>query len=117
MEKKIITEEQVKEALDKILNEEISKVSREEFSRTQFKIEELENSLVETIKEFRKLENSIPDGLKHITNKKIYTISTYLIGAQGNISKLKSIIKSYKRKMYGQQIAPETIETPMEEKK
>lgn len=99
MEKNIITEEQVKAALEKVLSEETSKVSRQDFSRTQFKIEELQNSLNETLKEFRKLEDSIPAGLKTITNNRIYKISSYLVGAQGNIVKLKEIIKQYKRKV------------------
>jgi hypothetical protein len=114
MERNIITEEEVKKALNAILNEEISKVSRQDFSRAQFKIEELENSLNETIKEFRKLETSIPFGLKNVTNKRIYTISSYLIGAQGNIIKLKSIVKSYKRKFYYQQKDPVLHEIPTE---
>lgn len=104
MEKNIITEEQVKEVLEKILSEEASKVSRQDFSRTQFKIEELQNSLNETIKEFRKLEDSIPNGLKTITNNRIYKISSYLVGAQGNLIKLKEMIRNYKRKTYLQQI-------------
>ena len=60
MEKIIISENLIKEALDKILIEQMSKVSRQDFSRVQFKIEELQNSLNETIKEMRKLEDSIP---------------------------------------------------------
>jgi hypothetical protein len=104
MEKVIITEEDVKKALDKLLTEEATKVSRQDFSRVQFKIEELENSLNETSKEFRKLQDSVPDGLKNITNKRTQLISSYLIGAQGNIVKLKSVIRLYKRKVYAQQI-------------
>jgi hypothetical protein len=105
MEKNIITEEQVKQALETILlNEEISKVSRQDFSRVQFKIEELQNSLNETLKEFRKLQDSTPNGLKNITNKRMTAVSSYLIGAQGNIIKLKESIRMYKRKFYSQQI-------------
>jgi len=104
MEKLIITEEEVKKVLDQLLNEEISKVSRQDFNRTQFKIEELENSLRETSKEFRKLQESIPNGLKNVTNKRITLISSYLIGAQGNITKLKDAVRSYKRKIYVQQV-------------
>ena len=58
MEKNIISENLVKEAVDKVLFEQISKVSRQDFSRVQFKIEELQNSLGETVKELRKLEHS-----------------------------------------------------------
>ena len=94
----IITEEKVKKVLDDILNEEVSKVSRQDFSRVQFKIEELENSLGETIKEFKKLQESMPNGLKNVTNKRMMSISSYLIGSQGNIAKLKDIVKQYKRK-------------------
>ena len=55
MEKIVITEEQIKKVLDTILiNEEVSKVSRQDFSRVQFKIEELQNSLNEAQKEFQK---------------------------------------------------------------
>jgi hypothetical protein len=112
MEKKIITEEDVKKALNAILNEEMSRVSRQDFSRTQFKLEELQNSLNETYKEFRKLQDSMPNGLKNVTNKRMYSISSYLIGAQGNIVKLKDLLRSQKRKFYYQQVPLE-----MQEKK
>ena len=104
MEKLIITEEEVKKVLDQLLNEEMSKVPRQDFSRVQFKIEELQNSLGETLKEFRKLQDSTPNGLKNTTNKRMAAISSYLIGAQGNLIKLKDAVKSHKRKFYSQQI-------------
>ena len=104
MEKLIITEEEVKKVLDQLLTEEASKVSRQDFSRTQFKIEELQNSLGETLKEFRKLQDSTPNGLKNATNKRMVAISSYLIGAQGNLIKLKDAVRSYKRKIYAQQV-------------
>lgn len=104
MEKKIITEEQIKKILDGILLEEASRVSRQDFSRIQFKLEELQNSLNETIKEFRKAQDSMPAGLKSATNKRMMSISSYLIGAQGNIIKLKESIRAYKRKLYLQQV-------------
>ena len=43
MEKVVVTEEQVKKVLDNLLSEEMKRVSRQDFSRTQFKIEELQN--------------------------------------------------------------------------
>jgi hypothetical protein len=105
MKKVVITEEQIKKVLDDILlNEELSKVSRQDFGRVQFKIEELQNSLNETMKEFRKLQDSMPSGLKTVTNKKLINISQYLIGAQGNIVVLKDAVKTHKRKVYNQQI-------------
>ncbi len=100
MEKITITEEQVKKVLDVLLTEEMSRVSRQDFSRTQFKIEELQNSLNETIKEYRKLQNDMPNGLKTITNSKIGSIGTYLGSIQRDINKLKEGVRQYKRKIY-----------------
>ena len=75
MKNTILTENQVKNVLDKILMEETSKVSRNEFSRVQFKIEELQNSLNETVRELRKLEDSVPSGLQNLTKSRISMIS------------------------------------------
>jgi hypothetical protein len=50
MENKIISETVVKEVITKILTEETNKVKREEFNRVQFKIEELQNSLIQKIR-------------------------------------------------------------------
>ena len=71
MENKIITENMVKEVLFQVLNEETSKVKREDFSRIQFKMDELQNSLNDTIRELRKMEDSVPAGLKTVTNGRI----------------------------------------------
>jgi glutaredoxin-related protein len=104
MENKIISENVVKSVLDKILNEETSKVKRDEFNRVQFKIEELQNSLNETIKEFRKLQDSIPNGLKTISNGRVLGISGSLVNAQKLIVQLKEKIKQHKRTTYSQQV-------------
>jgi hypothetical protein len=108
MEKIIITENQVKNILDKVLMEQTSKVSRNEFSRVQFKIEELQNSLNETVKELRKLEDSIPRGLQNLTKSRISMISSNLINSQKLIAIVKDKIRNYKRTLYSQ---------PIEEKK
>jgi len=108
MEKRIITENQVKNILDKILMEDTSKVSRNEFSKVQFKIEELQNSLNETVKELRKLEDSIPSGLQMITKSRISMISSNLSNTQKLLSIVKDKIRNYKRNLYSQ---------PIEEKK
>jgi len=108
MEKIIITEEQVKKILDNVLAEEMTRVSRQDFSRTQFKIEELQNSLNETIKEFRKLQNGIPMGLQTTTNSKISSIASSLGNIQRDVNKLKESVRTYKRKMY----APPVVPTP-----
>jgi len=104
MERNKIIEEQVKNTLDKILFEQTSKVSRNEFSRVQFKIEELQSSLNETVKELRKLEDSIPSGLNGTTNSKIKTISSYLINSQKLLIQLKEKVRSQKRNSFSQQV-------------
>jgi flagellar biosynthesis chaperone FliJ len=104
MNNNLITENTVKSILNKILNEETSKVKRDDFSRVQFKIEELQNSLNETIKELRKLEDSIPSGLKTISNGRIVGISNNFGNAQKLISQLKEKIKQHKKTTYKQQV-------------
>ena len=109
MEKPLINENHIKEVIGKILIEESSNVSRYEFSRVQFKIEELQNSLNETIKELRKLQDSTPSGLKTIMSGRISSISSDLSNSQKLVSQLKEKIKQYKRSLYSQQ--------PIDEKK
>ena len=104
MEKIIITENQVKNILDKVLMEQTSKVSRNEFSKVQFKIEELQNSLNETVKELRKLEDSIPTGLENLTKSRISMISNNLVSSQKLIAIVKDKIRNYKRSLYSQTI-------------
>ena len=104
MEKNIISENNVKRILDEILNEEVSKVKREDYNRTQYKIEEFQNSLSETIKEFRKLQESIPEGLKSVANGRISSISSNLTTSQDLISQLKNKIKKHKKSIYTQQV-------------
>ena len=104
MEKQIITESQVKNILDKVLMEQTSKVSRNEFSRVQFKIEELQNSLNETVRELRKLEDSIPGGLQNLTKSRISMISSNLTNSQKLLALVKEKIRNYKRSLYSQTI-------------
>lgn len=104
MENRIISEIKVNEVLQQILSEETSKVKREDFARVQFKIEELQNSLSETMKEFRKLEDSIPNGLKTISNGRVSNIGTNLSNAQKLIVQLKDKVKQHKKLSYTQQV-------------
>lgn len=97
MENSFITEEQVKIAMDKVLNEEKSRVSRMEYGRVLFKIEELENSLRETSNELRKLQSLIPRGLKNTADKKISVISNYMTACQNTIFQLKDKVRQHKR--------------------
>ena len=104
MENKIITEDILKNVIFDVLNEEACKVRREDYARTQYKIEEFQNSLHETMKEFRKLEETLPDGLKTVSNGRISAISKNLIEAQQLIGQLKDKIRQHKRKSYTQQV-------------
>lgn len=104
MGKLVITEEQVKNVLNHILNEESSKVKREEINRVQFKIDELQNSLNETLKELRKLDDCIPSGLRGVCNGRVSGISSNLSSAQKLIVQLKEKIKSHKKSLYSQNL-------------
>jgi hypothetical protein len=104
MKNSLITEKTINEVLRQVLSEETSKVKRDDFTRVQFKIEELQNSLSETIKEFRKLEDSIPNGLKTLSNGRISSISNNLSNTQKLITQLKDKIKQYKKSSYSQQM-------------
>jgi hypothetical protein len=84
--------------------EETSKVSRNEFSRVQFKIEELQNSLNETVRELRKLEDSVPSGLQNLTKSRISMISSNLTNSQKLLALVKEKIRNYKRSLYSQTI-------------
>ncbi len=105
MKKQEITEEIVKNKVLEMLSEQTSKVRREDFTRVQFKIEELQNSLSETIKELRKLEDSVPNNLKTLTNGRISGISLSLSNAQKLLIQLKEKVKQHKRNLYTQQVA------------
>jgi hypothetical protein len=104
MKNTILTENQVKNVLDKILMEETSKVSRNEFSRVHFKIEELQNSLNETVRELRKLEDSVPNGLQNLTKSRISMISSNLLNSQKLLLIVKEKIRNYKKSLYSQTI-------------
>ena len=105
MGKITITEEQVKEVLENLLSEQMKKVSRQEFSRTQFKIEELQNSLNETLKDFGKLQSGLPSGLQTLSKSRLMSIGMQLSLAQKEIEKLKEGVTGYKRKMFSRQIS------------
>ena len=104
MEKKIISENLVKDVLNQILSEDVSKVKRDDFNRVQFKIEELQNSLSETIKDLRKLEDSIPSGLKTLTNGRVSSINVSLSNSQKVLTQLKDKVRQHKRSLFSQQV-------------
>lgn len=97
-----IEENNVLGVVKSVLLEEASKVNRNEFNKIQFKIEELESQLMETIKELRKLEDTIPDGLKTITNGRVRTMSSNLSNTHATLKQLRGKLKDYKKSLYQQ---------------
>jgi hypothetical protein len=104
MMNKKIEENTILKILDNILLEETSKVSRTDYGRVQFKMDELESQILETIKEFRKLEDSVPDGLKTLTNGRIKSIHTNLVDAYNVLKTLKTKVKNHKKMTYQQSV-------------
>lgn len=98
----IINEEKIKDILSKILNEE--KVSRQEYNRIQFKLDDLTSSLNETIKELRKVEDTLPTGLKGSIGGKLTSLMSTLTSSQKTVSSVKEKVKSLKRGAFTQQV-------------
>lgn len=103
MEKPIISEDLVKKIFLEVLNEDTSKIKREDYNRVQFKIDELQNSLSETMKELRKLDDCVPSGLKTVCNGRISSIARDLSSAQKFLFQLKEKIRQHKKASYVQQ--------------
>lgn len=101
MEKNIIIENS-KIILKQILLEDISKIPRQDYNRILFKLEEFENSLNETIKEYKKLEESIPNGLNLVTRKKMTLMSSYLYNTKTEIHNMVKNVKNFKKRTNNQ---------------
>jgi uncharacterized protein (UPF0216 family) len=99
MESNKINENTVLGILRNILSEEVSKVNRNDYNRVQFKMDELESQLSETIKELRQLQDSIPDGLKTVTNGRVKIISDNLTTAHSTLKVLKDKVKTHKKSL------------------
>lgn len=93
-------EEFIMSTIREILSEETKKVRREDYNKVQYRLDELENQLFETIKEFRKVEDCVPEGLKTISNGRVKGISQCLMDAQKNLKQLKEKIKEHKKIRY-----------------
>jgi uncharacterized protein (UPF0216 family) len=99
MESNKINENTVLGILRNILSEEVSKVNRNDYNRVQFKMDELEGQLSETIKELRRLQDSIPDGLKTVTNGRVKIISDSLSTAHTTLKVLKDKVRTHKKSL------------------
>jgi hypothetical protein len=92
-----IDESLVRNKIKEILFEETKKIRREEYNKIQFKIEEFENQLVETIKELRKVDDAMPEGLKTLSVGRVKNISENLIKTHNLIKQLKNKIREHKK--------------------
>lgn len=102
--KNTINEEYIMETIRKVISEESVKVHRNDYNKVQFKMDELEGQLKETVKELRKLQDSIPEGLKTISHNRLNSISSSLSDAHGTIKTLKNKIREHKKSNYQQQV-------------
>ena len=98
-----INEEYVLNVVRNIISEETMKVTRNDYNKVQYKIEELENCLGEVFKELRKLGDVTPHGLKTVSDKRLKSIQGSLEDVQKMISQLKGKIKEHKRNNNSQQ--------------
>lgn len=92
-----INEEYVLNLVRSIISEETMKVTRNDYNKVQYKIEELENCLGDVFKELRKLNDITPEGLKTVSDRRLKSIQGSLEDAQKMISQLKGKIKEHKR--------------------
>lgn len=95
-----INEEVVMEAIRNILSEETKRVRREDYNKVQFKMDELENQLSETVRELRKVQDSMPEGLTTLCGGRMKNISQCLSDAQKNLKQLKDKIKEHKKSRF-----------------
>jgi hypothetical protein len=96
----IINETLIKNKIKEILSEETKKIRREDYNKIQYKLEEFENQLIESIKELRKVNDSMPENLKFLCNNRIKTITENLNNSHILIKQLKNKIKEHKKISY-----------------
>ncbi len=102
MEKQFISEEKVKQILNKILNEE--KVGRDQYIKMRFKLDDLSQSINECLKELRQAQDSVPTKFKGSIGSKLSSIGNSIEDAQKTISHLKEKIRQLKKAEYRQQV-------------
>lgn len=103
MDKKQISEEKILEVISQVLNEEVSKIKREDYTRLLYRIDDFEKSLSELMKEFHKIDGSTPTGLKYLCKDKMTKINNNLIFSQRLLSQLKDKIWQKRRQQSSQQ--------------
>jgi hypothetical protein len=95
-----INEEVVMEAIRNVLSEETKKVRREDYNKVQFKLDELESQMNETVKELRKVQDTMPEGLNLLCGGRMRNMSQCLSDAQKNLKQLKEKIREHKKSKY-----------------
>lgn len=97
MDKKQISEDAIRKVLTQVLNEEISKVKREEYTRLLFKLDDIEKSLSDLIRELHKVDDTTATGLKVICKDKFSLINSNLLNTHRLLLQLKDRVRQ-KRK-------------------
>jgi len=88
------------EAIRNVLSEETKKVRREDYNKVQFKLDELESQMNETVKELRKVQDTMPEGLNLLCSGRMRNMSQCLSDAQKNLKQLKEKIREHKKSKY-----------------
>jgi hypothetical protein len=104
MDNNILKEEEINHLIQKILKEEAGKISRAEYNKINFKLDEFSNSLGETFKELRKFEEAVPSELENITKSRITSINGHLVEIKKIINQLNEKIKTRKKSNFSQNI-------------
>lgn len=95
-----INEEVIQSFILNVLNEETKKITRQDYQRAQFKIDELMSSLRESIKEINKLNEQLPIGLRVIAKNKMTKLSSSLEDAKQATYELSAKLKEHKTKSF-----------------
>lgn len=103
MDKKQISEEKILEVISQVLNEEVSKIKREDYTRLLYRIDDFERSLSELMKEFHKIDGSTPTGLKYLCKDKMSKINNNLLFSQRLLSQLKEKVWQKRRELSNHQ--------------
>jgi translation initiation factor RLI1 len=93
----MINEEKILTIIENFLTEEVSKVNRNDYSKVLFKMDELESQINETIKELRKLQDLMPEGLKTISGGRLKSIEEGLSISRNTLGTLRNKIRLHRK--------------------
>ena len=95
-----INEEMIQSMILTVINEEAMKVSRADYNKVQFRLDELMSTLSEMEKELRKLSDQMPTALMVVTKKKINSINDCLVKSKDEIGYIRNKVIEHKRRAF-----------------